>query len=382
MDDEKLFNLQDEYSTALSTGNNDRARELEKQLDEYITQGTITESAPPVENDPKVEQNTDPADESANSQPEAADTTSPSGTESPEATTEGEPAPNQETSATEDWLTSLDPKIRERVVQELEQKQKLEHRIKSDEGRIAAFQRRYEEQRKLAVQREELIKKLQSSTALPQGQSPAAPKQQSPSLTIDDDPDLKQIAETDEQLARTMLRREQLLRQELDQLRNMVEDRITPLQQRYEEVQINTEMDKLLGVVPNAIEVFNSREWDEWVSLKSERVKALALSDKADDALEALRLYAADMQQWYGNTQQPSQPAPQQPAQVDPRAGKVQQERERKLQAQPVGSAAVRPPQKANPTMEEILADPELLEKHQQDLYRKELERMGKLHLA
>lgn len=381
MDEQKLINLQDEYSTALSTGNNDRVRELEKQLDEYITQGTVTESAPPVEDDPKIEENTDPADEPAKTQPEAADTTSPSGTESPEATTEGEPAPKQETTETEDWLASLDPKIRERVIQELEQKQKLEHRIKSDEGRIAAFQRRYEEQRKLAVQQEEFIKKLQSSTALPQGQSPAAPKQQSPSLTIDDDPDLKQIAETDEQLARTMLRREQQLRQELDQLRNMVDERLSPLQQRFEEVQTNAELDKLLQRVPNAIEVFNSREWDEWVSLKSERVKALALSDKADDALEALRLYAADMQAWYGNPQQPAQQ--QQPApQVDPRAGKVQQERERKLQAQPVGSAAVRPPQKAEPTLEEIMADPELLAKEQEKLYKKELERMGKLHLA
>jgi hypothetical protein len=381
MDNEqKLIGLQDEYSTALSSGNNDRARELEKQLDEFITQGTITESARSAENDPKIEENTDPADEPANNQPEAADTTSPSGTESPEATTEGEPAPNEEKTETDNWLESLDPKVRENVEKLLEEKQKLEHQYKSREGREAAYQRRYEEQRKLAVQQEELIKKLKtSSTALPQGQSPAAPKQQTP-LTIDDDPDLKQIAETDEQLARTMLRREQQLRQELDQLRNMVDERLAPIQQRYEEVQTNVEMEKLLQKVPNAEEVFRSREWDKWVSLKSERVQALALSDKADDALEALRLYAADMQAWYGNTQQPTQPV--QPAQVDPRAGKVQQERERKLQAQPVGSAAVRPPQKANPTMEEILADPELLEKHQEMLYKKELERMGKLHLA
>lgn len=378
MDEQKLIGLQDEYSSALALGNQDRVKELEKQLDEYITQGTLAEATPEV-----VEENTDPADEPATEQPEAVET-SPSGTESPEATTEGEPAPNQETTETEDWLASLDPKIRERVEKELEEKAKLEHQYKATNGRVAAYQRRYEEQRKLAVQQEELIKKLKSSTAqMPQGNQPtAAPKPTNTPLSIDDDPDLKDIAATDEQLARTILKREQLLRQEIDRLQNTIEERLSPLQQRFEEVSINSEMDRLLSVVPNAVEVFQSKEWDDWVSTQPSAIKAIALSDKADEALRALELYAADMQRWY-----PQQPQVQQQEQVtasnqDPRASKVQQERERKLQAQPVGSASVRPPQKAEPTLEEIVNDPELLEKYQQDLYKKELERMGKAHLA
>lgn len=374
MDEQKLIDLQDEYSSALAQGNQDRVKDLEKQLDEYITQGTLAESTPetPVEN-------TDPASEPATEQPEAVET-SPS----PEDTTEGEPAPTQETSETEDWLNSLDPKIRENVQKLIEDREKLEHQYKATNGRVAAYQRRYEEQRKLAVQQEELIKKLKSSTAqMPQGNQPtAAPKPTNTPLSIDDDPDLKDIAATDEQLARTILKREQLLRQEIDRLQNTIEERLSPLQQRFEEASINSEMDRLLSVVPNAVEVFNSKEWDDWVSTQPSAIKAIALSDKADEALRALELYAADMQRWY--PQQPQAPQQGQPvaSNPDPRASKVQQERERKLQAQPVGSASVRPPQKAEPTLEEIMNDPELLEKHQQMLYKKELERMGKAHLA
>jgi hypothetical protein len=360
MDEQKLVEVQDQYSTALATGNAEEARKLEEQLNHYIENGKFDE---------KVD-------------PEPSEETSVAGQETTaESTTEGTPEPEKEEpkSEVEDWLASLAPEVKGQVEKLMQSHNQLEHQYKSVNGRVAAYQRRYDELQKKAVQQEELLKKLQA-TAQPQG-NPAA-SEKNPSVSLDDDPDLKQIAETDEQLARVIRRREQMLNEKISKLENMVTESINPLKQGFEQQQVNSELNRLVQRIPNAIEIFNYRSpegvnvWDDWVNSQPKGVQTLALSDNADDVARALELYGQDMYRIYGS-QQKEEPASQKPVADSEKAAKVQQERERKLQAQPVGSASVRPPQRTEPTLEEIMADPEKLEKYQHKIYLEELKRRG-----
>jgi hypothetical protein len=354
-----IESLQQKYTEALLSGNAENEQKIREEIDQFLEKGEIPntslEDSPPV-----VGEETEQTPTSSEPSAEVAvkDDTS----------TQAEPNKTE----TQNWLDSLDPAIRGNIEQLIQQNQQLEHQYKSVNGRLAAYQRRYEDAQK------EAVKYKQQLTAPPQGQSAAASKN-SPSLNkIEEDPDLKQLAETDEQLARVILKREEALRQEIESMKNALNENLSPLRQQFQHQQQQYELQKLTQIVPNAIEIFQHRAWQEWVDAQPPAVQALANSDYAEDAARAIELYGMDMRRIYGEpTRQTQQPARTNP---DPRVEDVRKERERKLQAQPVGSpASARPPQRSTPTLEEIMANPDLLEKEQHRIYQETLKKSGRL---
>lgn len=375
MDDNNIESLQQKYYEALESKDSEKIEAATNAIEAALSGQGVPQEQVTAQIDPE------PAPD--NSTEEIQQVAQGSETNVEPTAKDGEPAPSQ----TDDWLGSLDPKIRSNVEQLLQQNQQLIHQRKSDAGRVAAFQSRYEELRKKAVQQEELLKRLQSSsTAQPQGQRTAAPVTKP--ISIEDDPDLKAIAETDEQLARAMLKREALLRSELEEMRstlNQFQSEFVPLKQTQEDLHTQRELQRLEQMVPNAVEIFRYKDpetgvnyWEDWVQRQPRAIREAAESLNADEVAPILRLHIMEMQQYFGFNNQPVA-QPQQPTQqVDQsKVQAVQQERERKLQAQPVGSASIKPPQNAQPSFEQIMSSPELLEKYQRKIYEEELKKKG-----
>jgi hypothetical protein len=362
---DNIEELQQEYLDASLSGDADKIKEVQNKIDAFINDGVTPNKEEPQGIVEEVQQ------QEVQEEPE-------------EVAKEGDPAPEETKTDQQNWYESLPPEVKAEVEKLINHTKQLEHRIKADNGRVAAYQRRYHELQKEAVQKEEMLKRLQSQTTVnqPQGnKTPAAP-QNTASLSIDDDPDLKAIAETDEQLARAILKREQLLRQEIESLKKSVFSEFEPLKRESHNAQIQSELSRLQQMIPNAIEIFNYVDpetkvnvWDDWVMRQPPAVKTLASSDNADDVARALELYGLDMQRIYGTQQEPPQQV-QAPVNTQ-KTQQVQQERERKLQAQPVGSASVRPPQNAKPTYEELMSDPEKLLKFQDEIMREEMKKKG-----
>lgn len=351
-----IESLQQKYTEALLSGNAENEQKIREEIDQFLEKGEIP-STSPEDSPPVVEEETEQTPTSSEPSAEVAvkDDTS----------TQAEPNKTE----TQNWLDSLDPAIRGNIEQLIQQNQQLEHQYKSVNGRLAAYQRRYEDAQK------EAVKYKQQLTAPPQGQSAAASKN-SPSLNkIEEDPDLKLLADTDEHLARVILKREEALRQEIESMKNVLNENLSPLRQQFQYQQQQSELQKLKQIVPNVEEIFRHSAWQEWVDAQSPAVRALAESDYAEEAARAIELYGMDMRRIYG------EPTRQQPVRnnPDPRVEDVRKERERKLQAQPVGSpASVRPPQRSEPTLEEIMANPDLLEKFQAKIMQDELKKMGR----
>lgn len=371
--------LQENYLEALNTGDTEKIKAAESALD-----GALKGNKPPDPEPEPVAEDTSP--ESSQEQSDEGS----QGSDAQQATQEGEdnkdvaPSAEKETkSDTQNWLDSLDEGVRSEVEKLLKHTQQLEQRIRSDDGRVAAFQRRYEEVRKKAVQQEEQLKKLQS-TAQPHGNKPgAAPK--NPTLSLEDDPDLKEIAESDEQLARLIRKRDQShldtiseLRKEIDGLKHQFD----PFRERYENDHLASEETRLLQMIPNAREIFSFEDngvnmWKEWMEHQPPVIRAAAESDNAEEVAWALSKHITDMRRYYGFDQEQPTQEEQKPS-VDPsKARSVQQERERKLQAQPVGSASAPPPQKTKPTMQEIVSNPKLLEQEQLRIFNETMKSLG-----
>lgn len=358
-----IESLQQKYTEALLSGNAETEQKIREEIDQFLEKGEIP-NTPSEDFPPVVGEETEQTLTSSEPSAEVA--------VKDDASTQAEPK-TQEQTATQNWLDSLDPAIKANIEQLIQHNQQLEHQYKSVNGRLAAYQRRYEDAQK------EAVKYKQQLTAPPQGHTAPAASKNPQSLSIEDDPDLKQLAETDEQLARVILKQRQEVAQREEELRKKIEQlesKFNPLEQRFVQQAQVTELQKLEQRVPNVREIFNHPAWEEWVNAQPRGVQSLANSDYAEDVERALELYGQDMRRIYG---EPSKPTTKPHAPVDPRAGAVQQERERKLQAQPVGSpASVRPPQRTEPTLEEIMANPDLLEKFQAKIMQDELKKMGR----
>ena len=369
-DDEKIKAASDAIDAALS-GNPPPEVIPEPAPASDNTETVVTEAGSTAGEDTSAEQ----IQQQAGSQEDASNTT------------DGVPAPTNNVTT---WLESLDPEVRKNVEQLMNENQNLHHRIKSDDGRVAAFQRRYNDLQKLAVQQKEQLQRLQSNSSQSQPQVPAANLKPQAS-SIEDDPDLQQIAETDPVLAQTILKREQMIRSQIDQLNQRLEaqsQEIKPFKDQQHDMSVQSELGRLQQIIPESIDIFKGdpatgvNYWEEWVANQPPGVQALANSYYAEEVAQALRLHIADMRHYFGfDQQQPQQAASNpasQPKAVDQnRAQLVQQERERKLSAAPVGSTQVRPPQRTEPTYDELMNNPELLEKFQQAQYEKELKKLG-----
>lgn len=197
----------------------------------------------------------------------------------------------------------------ESLKRQLEEARNVQHRLKSDAGRVPGLQR------KLA----ELDKKLQEMA-----ERSAATNENGDDASKDafDNEHLAIIRETDPTLAAAI---EKSISAALvaANKRSVEAARVVTdtFRQEEEEAALKQEWDILVQEAPDAPEIFRSQEWDEWKQTITPSMRMLAESSVAEDVLIAIDRFNKTM----GRTQV-VQPSP------------VQEARERKLKTRTPGS--------------------------------------------
>jgi hypothetical protein len=168
-----------------------------------------------------------------------------------------------------------------KLQEELEQQRVLNHKLKSDAGRVPSLQR------KLA----EVDNKLREMAQKP---NPSAAATREDKRVLSEK--LAQIKEHDPLLADAVM---ELVNDAISGLRQEIEPKVTAVERatfdKELEETLDNEMTKLKEVVPNAIEVFQSPAWKEWKAELPANWLALAESMYADDVITALQRYSRDM---------------------------------------------------------------------------------------
>lgn len=295
-----------------------------------------------------------------------------SSTETDTSATEGADSTTTETTATTEqqenalaWLESLDPAVKAKVEEALAEKARLEHKLKSDEGRVAAYQRHYDQAR----QELEALKK--GSRTSPPAEKPAATAAKPKEIPAN----IKAILDTDETLGKALLETHEELERRNDaleqKLRALEEQTINPLRETQERIYLQQELDLLEREMPGAKEVLGHDIWDDFKSVAPPWLKELAESSerkKVATALQEYQRWIADpaVQQWaaskYGVAEQKQEPkAETKPAarQPDPqavaKAEAVKAAAERKAAASPVASTTVGRPATKKRTLDDII---------------------------
>lgn len=280
------------------------------------------------------------------------------------------------TEATNTWLESLDPAIRANVEKLMQEKaaaeQAKEQYIKSNDGRIAAEQRK-------ARQLEAELQKARAAQA-----AVAAPKTPAIEAEDDDDKELFEALKESDPALYKILKRDRDAREAAVAKLHALESTFEVQQKTLEERQINTEMDRLGSIVSNYQEIWDSDAYQWYMDNEAPRsVQRAAATPTAEGAAQAIFAYG----QWMQARQeaaQPSQPTTTTPPTNVPnpaaveQAQRVQQERERKISAQPVASTTTARPS-ASPTdsFADIASDPKKLQEFHNQVFEQELKRLG-----
>lgn len=301
-----------------------------------------------------------------------------------DTTTEGAVAPEGEiaaegvvdassdgTTQTEDWLASLDPNIKANVEKLLQEKQAAEQArdqyIKSNEGRIAAEQRK-------ARQLEQQLQQERQRKAVEPPKAPLTAAEQATEnefikMMKEGDPELGKYLESIEQRNTQLAQRLEQFNQQFEQQRKESEDR-----------HLLSQVDIVRSQVTNVDEIWESKEYNEYINKVAPRaIWEAAQSPTAEGALAAIRAYG-EWAHWMNEQAQqttvgastPTDPAAQAQAQ------KTLAERNRKVQAQPVASnTTARPSAVPTDNLLEIISDPKKHAQFVEREYQAELKKMG-----
>lgn len=299
------------------------------------------------------------------------------------------------------WLEALDPSVKTEVEKLIAEKAKLEHRVKSDEGRVAQYQRHYETQKR---ENQELLKRIQpqqnTGTNPTVAAKTATPSNTSNTATKEIPANIKAVLDADPEIGKIMLEQHEAserTRQELEARLNALQNEvIAPLHERYEDLRLHQELDLLEHEVQQATqgavsakEILKHPIWDDFKSVAPPAIKALANSANRFEVQTAISEYLnwitdPRVEEWankkYGapdtgatnttatttNTATATDPAKAAQAQ------RVKQEAERKSASNPVGSNNVARPTNRKPTEDEILSNPELAAKHFDEVFAAE----------
>ena len=220
-----------------------------------------------------------------------------------------------------DWLAALPEEAIAKFHALKAERDKFEHKVKSDEGRVPSLQRQVEElKRKTMAQR----------PAFQAADVQAASSRSTDDLTAR----IASIREVDPMLADTLesFRNELAapIREEFAARTDRIEHE---LRQKEDDHIRNRENEKLINAVPAAHDVFRHPEYQEWKASQTEGVMALANSAYADDVLVAFDKFAKDMRVRYPQADVAVVPAVVAPIIKDAKASTVISERDRKLKA-------------------------------------------------
>lgn len=287
-------------------------------------------------------------------EPAPAEAVEETPTESPEVAEvpeKKEEAPVAESTPTDAdpyaWLKEVPETLRQKVMEEINTKLRLEHRVRSDDGRVRAHQEKVLKlQRMLAEAQHRPAASAQSATAA--NQVPEA---------------WQQIVKSDPELAAAF---EARVKQEVDSavgsVRNELQEfkrtAVEPLYEHNSQQYVEEQKQTLRSMVPNYEQVVASPEYNDWLNnYASEGIRRLALTSlDAQDAYNVLRYYANDMVAM-GKAPTSQQPTTVQQAPTSEAADKIAAERAGRLAATPPAQRTVPIAPTGNPAKTDFTRD-------------------------
>lgn len=378
-DDQALFDhqmqLQDDYISALNSGNEEEIVKTKRKIDIFLG------DAKPDE-DEAAEGTTENGGDKAPEVKPPAPSPSPDNEVSKEGETsakDGATPPNAE----EAWLNSLEPSVRQIVEQRLDTERKAreyhQKKYESDIGRVNAYQRKYEDERKA---REQLEQKLREGATNPQpSNSTATPQVGTQTANADKiralSDRITKLKGPDPELAELLeLTRDALIESQQAVLASVPKMDMAPLeelkakiaQQEYDLV-VQNERQRLEQLSPGSLAIIDYQDpktgWSPWHQFVKElppKMAELANDSNADTYAYLMTLYSQWAERYnaaHGYTSRPTQQTTAtQPVVVDPRAEQVQQARQAKLTTSAAAPAKSSPPPTYKPSLEERLKNP------------------------
>lgn len=211
------------------------------------------------------------------------------------------------------------------------------HQYKSDAGRVPYLQRR------LAELERELRATKARGTTTQKADTGNKPSIQDVELDPDVQKDIDELREIDPVLAKTM---ERIAKTAVATASAKVDHAVTTLTQQEQEAEdfrfYTEQKARLLEQIPQAEQIFATPEWARWKESLTPARRAMAESGYADEVIQAIYAFAADMRNAQGVNAAPAQ---KQEQPVTPEKNEVQEARNRKVEA----SAEV-----ANPSAKKI----------------------------
>lgn len=230
---------------------------------------------------------------------------------------------------------------------ELAQRDKQIHQLRSDAGRVPALQR----------QLSDLDKKLKEMATKPS--TPASAREDTRVLSEK----LAQIKEADPLLAEAV---EEAIKAAIHDLRQDTDTKLAQTQEvlnqraaKEEDEYLDREYTKLLEAVPNAPQVFAHPLWEEWKSQIPTNLLALAKSNTADEVMVAFEQFSKFVLARHPELAPKAEVKPvEENKAANDTAAKIAADRENKLKTPTPGSAKVVMERDSEPT------DPQKLFEH------------------
>jgi hypothetical protein len=317
--EQQLF---DEVSEAMASG---------KSLS-FVDDVTLVEPGTTPEGEEPNSDGTAPAEEPEKKEEEAegTETTPEEGKETP---------PASPTETPEERVTRLE-----------QERAQLEHRLRSDAGRVAALQRKVDD--------------LLRAQPTPAKETKPAPEASVAKTKFDEK--IAKVRELDPDLADVLeALREDVTEKSSDLITNKVSQTEQFIRQREEQEVFAREKARLLEMVPEADDVFRNPAWRQWKESQPANILALASSMDADEMYLAMQKFATDMQRQHPELYTAAPVTTGTPAEPSPAAAKVTNDRARKLAAgTPPSAGTVAKQGKGGPQTDE-----ELFELVSQQLY-------------
>ena len=227
----------------------------------------------------------------------------------------------------DDWLSGLSEDVRGKVSEKLELLAKAEQRIRSDDGRVRAFQKQAEDLK---------AKLMQLSQPQQQTAAPTTPEE------------WQQLIEHDPVLAKAIEGQlEARVKAEIQELRRTTIDPLVAVQESYRqagrEELVQRERAKLEQIVPDAFSIIQQPMFQGWLDNEASPIMKRMVTESEDhrDYVAVFNQFAIDMINSGRIT--PDAPTESQPV-IDPQKAKaISDNRERRLSQAPVSGKPVTP---------------------------------------
>ncbi len=234
--------------------------------------------------------------------------------ESPESEVVQEETPEEATSSESEAAPAAASTLTDDERKEL-------HRLRSDAGRVPYMQRRLQELERQLRAPKQARSDNKEEVSTEGVELPPAVKARYDAIR-EVDPDLADALEETAKLAIVIAN---------DKSKAEVDSYARAQEEREDEAFIQEQLVRLGQIVPDYQKAFNSPQWKQWKDTLTPGRRALAESMYADEVAQALRAFAYDMGQIYGNQNSGGNSAAQETPPVTPTD--VQNARKKKVQA-------------------------------------------------